>query len=431
MTQTRPPWRWVLLLCGLYLMSGMVDHDPWKTEDARHIAIAYGFFIGRDSWIPHLAGVVWPSAEPLYYWLAAATAWLTRGVLPFHEGARLASAVFGAIALVGLENAARHGFHKIEGIAPLLAIGTLGLLTLHEAQPAVATLAAASVVYWGMAQCRNHSVIGAFITGTGLGAGFLSGGFLMLPPLLPLLFLEHRRPQIVLLAMIFAVPWIAGWMIALAYAAPTFLEAWWRLEIEGLSAWHRPTLAHLKLLIWFTWPVLPLAFWSIWVNRRRLHSLLLPLVGSLCALLWFLAHEARYTLALPLLIPLVLLASDGSIRLRRGAASAWDWFGCVTFTGAMGLIWLGASALLLEWPTQIARNFAKLAPGFHAEISIMALMMGCGVTFVWGWLLIKLPRSPWRPVGRWASGVTLSWALLTLLWMPWINAYKVGRHLIP
>ncbi|MDP2751341.1 MAG: hypothetical protein Q8O31_01860 [Rhodocyclaceae bacterium] len=373
-------------MCGLYLLAGVVDHDPWKTEDARHIGVAYAFFTGQREWGATLAGTSpWHFAELLYYGMAVATAWLTRGWLLFHEGARLASSVFGAIALIGLTGAAQALYGQKDRwmgwITPLLLIGTLGFLTLHEAQPAMAGLAVLSLVYWGVARIQNRAVMTAFIV--------------------------------------------------LAHYAPIFLDAWWHSEgLAGALAWNIPTQAHLKLLIWFTWPALPLALWSIWLNRRRLSSLLLPLVGTLCALLWFLTHEARYTLALPLLVPLVLLAAEGSIRLKRGAASAFDWFGCVTFTGAMGLIWLGASALHLGWPTQIARNFAKLAPGFHAEASLMALMMGGVVTFIWGWHLTKLPRSPWRPVFRWASGVTLSWVLLTTLWMPWINAYKVGKHII-
>jgi len=362
----RPPLGWVLLLCGLYLITGMADHDPWKTEDARHIRIAYDFFTGKEGWLP-------PFAEPLYYWLAAATAWLTRDWLPFHAGARLASTIFGVIALVALANAAER---DEKGIAPLLAIGTLGFLTIHEAQPVVAVLAGISCIYWGLVHYRHRVVMGVLITGIGLGMFFLSGGL-------------------------------------------RFFEAGWR----------HPTWAHFKLLMWFTWPVLPLAVWSVWLNRRRLN--LLPLWGTLCALLWFLTHEARYTFALPLLVPLVLLAADGSTRLRRGAASAFDWFGGVTFTGVIGLIWLGASALLLGWPAPIARNFAKLVPGFHSEVSFVALTAGMVVTALWGWQLIKLPRSPGRPVLRWASGVTLSWVLLTVLWMPWINAYKIGKHIIP
>jgi hypothetical protein len=38
-----------------------------------------------------------------------------------------------------------------------------------------------------------------------------------------------------------------------------------------------------------------------------------------------------------------------------------------------------------------------------------------------------MPRSPWRVASRWAAGVTVMWALLAFLWMPWIDYGKTYR----
>jgi 4-amino-4-deoxy-L-arabinose transferase-like glycosyltransferase len=154
---------------------------------------------------------------------------------------------------------------------------------------------------------------------------------------------------------------------------------------------------------------------------------MLPLVGAIAAFAWFLVHEAKPLTALPMLPPLVLLASAGTERLKRGAASAWDWFGMMTFTIVAALIWLGSVAMLTGWPPKIAHNFVKLEPGFVASFSPFAVVAASAVTALWLALLIHMPRSPWRVASRWAAGLTVMWALLALLWMPWIDYGKTYR----
>ncbi|MDP2808929.1 MAG: hypothetical protein Q8O34_02140 [Rhodocyclaceae bacterium] len=434
----QPPRPWlVLLLCSVYLLAGMAGHDPWKAEDAIHLGVAHGFFAGDGDWrVPQLAGEPWPQAEPLYPWLAAATAWLSRWWLPFHDGARLASAVFGAIYLFCLAGAARalHGpqDHGAGWIAPLLAIGTLGLIVpLHEAQPATAAIAAAAAAYWGIALMPERVLAGTLLAGGGLGLGFLAGGLSAILPVAPLLLLPllGRRWPAALLSAALALILAAGWLVPLAQHFPAFLDAWWASEVSGISLRGNPRPAHAELLVWFAWPALPLALWAAWANRLQLFRSphLLPLAGALLALAWFLAHEPKPMPALPLVAPLVLLAAGGAGRLRRGAAAAFDWFGMMTFTLVLGLVWLGSSAMLAGWPPRIARNFAKLAPGFVAEVSVPALMIGLAITAMWVLLLVRLPRSSWRATSRWAGGITVMWALVTTLWLPWIDHGKTYR----
>ena len=44
---------------------------------------------------------------------------------------------------------------------------------------------------------------------------------------------------------------------------------------------------------------------------------------------------------IPLLAPLALLAYQGALGLRRGAAGALDWFGVLGFGFFAALVWLG------------------------------------------------------------------------------------------
>jgi 4-amino-4-deoxy-L-arabinose transferase-like glycosyltransferase len=429
------PWL-VVALCVVYLLAGLGGHDPWKSEDAIHLAIAHGFFTGADWSIPMVAGETWADAEPLYHWLAAVTATLTAALLPFHDGARLATAAFSGFFLVGLAATARrlYGSDAAFG-APLLAIGTLGLLVpLHEAQPAAAVLAAITGVYWGAALLSERPWAGALLMGVSLGASFLAGGMSgVLPPLTLLLMpLLQRRWLAFVVALCIGAAVAAAWPLLLARHDPAFLDTWWSAELAAISPRGGFTLGHAKWLGWFAWPVLFVAPWALWRGRRLLASppLVLPLVGVIAALAWFLAHETKVAASLPLMPPLILLAAAGTVRLRRGAASAWDWFGMMTFTIVAGLIWLGATAMLTGWPPKIANNFAKLEPGFIAQWSLPAMLVAAAATITWVMVLRRSPRSPWRVASRWAAGVTVVWVLLAALWMPWIDYGKTYRPVV-
>lgn len=428
-----PVWL-VALLSAIYLLTGLIGHDPWKTDDAIHLGIAHGILTG-DGWLlPAIAGEPWPGTAPLYHWLAAALGAVTDSWLPFHDGARLATAGFGALYLAALAGAARQ-FHDREAAlgAPLLAIGTLGLLVpIHDAQPAIAALAAGALAFWGAALLPRRPATAALMLGGGVGIAFLADGLDGLAPVLPLLILPllQRRWSAAILALVTAGALVAAWPLALLVEAPGFLELWWAEELAQLGSHASTSTANpAELLAWFAWPVLPLAAWTLWLHRHRLAepALAVPLFGAALALLWFVLHESRPLPALPLVTPLVLLAAAGSGRLRRGAANAFDWFAMTTFTLVALLIWLGASAMWTGWPQKIARNFAKLEPGFVGEFSLFGLAAALAATALWLALLVRLPRSPWRAASRWAGGVTVLWALLMALWLPWIDYGKTYR----
>src|SRR3989475_8912272 len=66
---------------------------------------------------------------------------------------------------------------------------------------------------------------------------------------------------------------------------------------------------------------------------------------------------------LTLLAPLALLASQGVLTLRRGAAAALDWFGVISFAFFVGLFWLGYMGMMTGVPPRGAAHFVPPAPG--------------------------------------------------------------------
>lgn len=419
------------LLAALWLLTGNIGHDPWKTEDAIHIGIAFGF--ARDGYglVPQVAGEVWLHTAPLYHWVAAGLGRLLGELLPFHDAARLATSLFGAIYLLALGAAARTAHGAAAGrIAPLVAIGTLGLLLpLHEAQPAVAGLACAALAYWGASLLQADRRIGCLWLGLGIGLAFPAhglAGLVMVAAVLPAPILR-RRPADLLLTLVIALPLAAAWPLALYQSSPEQWLAWWQNEFaEATRARGLPENRHWEQILWATWPALPLALWSLWLLRRESGKTGFSLLGIAIALFWFLSGSSRLLALLPLMTPLILLAAAGTDSLRRGAANAFDWFALMTFSFAAGLIWLGASAQALDWPPQIARNFEKLAPGFQPDYS--PILIAAAVAATLAWLLIwRLPRAGWRASLHWAAGATLMWVLVVALWMDWIDHGKSYR----
>lgn len=422
----------VVAIALVYLLAGIASHDPWKSEDAIHIGIAHGFASNGNWLLPQIGGEPWAHTAPLYHWTAALLGKLLAGVLEFHNAARLATAVYGAIFLLALAGTAHSLYGKAASLnAILLAIGTLGLLApLHEAQPAAAGLSCAALAYRGAALVLENRRYGAWLMGIGIGIALPAHGLVGLLMAAPVLLAStfSRRWHATGVALLVALPLMAIWPVMLIMQSPEAWTNWWRNEIaETFINRGLPDIGHVEQLAWAAWPILPIALWSLWLNKKTLGHPVLPLAGTLLGFLWYLSGPNRTLNLLPLLLPLTLLAAAGADRLRRGAANAFDWFGFVTFTSAASLIWLGAAAQSLNWPPRIARNFEKLAPGHEAHYALPVLIFGLLLTLVW-LLSWRLPRASWRPSLRWAAGMTLMWSLTSCFWLSWLDHAKSYRQ---
>lgn len=421
--------RLLCLLCAVYLLTGLLDHDLWKYEDAVHLGVAWDM-ARNNHWLqPQLAGEAWREA-PLYYWLAAALGKLLGGLLDFHNAARLATALFGAIVLYAIGRASGFilaGEHlggtvraRFDAAAPLILISAPGLLLpMHDAQPMIAVLAGHALAYWGMAQLP-HQRSGGLILGAGLVLAALAGGLDALLPLLPLILLPllHAawRTRTALAALLAAIA-VGGALIAAAVV--------W-LRVPGLSPFApQAGRDHLDLLAWYAWPALPIALWSVWLHRRQPGLIALSLLGSIGALVWFLlCSEARNLPALPLLLPLALLAAAGAGRLRRGAANAIDWFGMMTFSLLGIFLWLAEAALLTGTPPKLHKNITRLIPGYDNELSVTAWIFAAAISILWLLIIFGSKRSPWRGTTHWACGMILIWCLFAALWIPAVDYGK-------
>jgi 4-amino-4-deoxy-L-arabinose transferase-like glycosyltransferase len=447
----------LLILVAIWLLPGLIGHDPWKNDDAIGIGIAHQFASHGDWLLPRLAGEHYAEDGPLFYWIAAAFARLLDGLLAQHDAVRLAGGAFIAVTLVFLRLAGR-AFHEKDRFdndsrgddskrrgdgVMLMFMGCTGLLLhAHEAISETALLAGLACAYYGAGLVGKRPYAAGLALGCGLGAAFLATGFLHILPFLiallaaPLLVPDWRSRNAGLAlacTALILVPWLATWP-ALLYVRSSELFAAWLHKGSLAALAQAPSLdaatQALRTLAWFAWPAWPIALWALWLYRRKPSSAavalpLIALIAELC--LTVLARPQGELPLLPLLLPLSLLGAQVLSDLRRGAANALAWFGAMTFSLLGGLIWLGYLALQTGFPPRIAANAVRIEPGFVSHFAWLPLIAAIAITLAWIALLWRSENASQRCVTFWAAGLALFWALAMLLWLPWIDYGKSYR----
>jgi 4-amino-4-deoxy-L-arabinose transferase-like glycosyltransferase len=439
-----PARGWPLaLLLVLYIVPGLIGHDPWKVEDATAFGVIFDM-LQRGNWLtPSIAGQAYPHA-PLYYWIAAACGKPLSWLLPLPDAVRLSSGLF-TFMILGFAHLAARALHGRDYAvaAPLVLAGSIGFLVhAHQTQPMLITLATHFAAYWALARLDRQPGRAALILGLALGIGMLGNGLASMALLLPVAFFafalssnKQKTGPALLGSLLLSAAILLLWLLPLNLYAPKYLSDWWQLEQDPLGSPADPlaaALGYLAMLPWYAWPAVPLAGWTLWSKRRLLNTpaLALPLLGFFSTWLGLsLLYEARSVPALLLLPPLVLLAVPGLPSLRRGAANAMDWFGMMTFTLFAGLIWVGWCAMVFGWPERLARQVVRLEPGFVGSFSALPFLLALLATAAWGGLIASSPRSPFRGMTHWAAGVTLFWLLAGALWLPWVEYGKTYRPL--
>lgn len=439
---------WVIVLCTLWTLLGLVGHDPWKSDEAYNFGLVYSILQGSDWVIPRLAGEPFMEKPPLYYLTSAALAKLLSGWLPLHDGARLASGLYMGLALIFTGMTARELWGRGYGrISVLIMIACLGLVVrTHQIITDTALLAGVALALYGLALAPRRPVIAGIIIGSGMGIGFMSKGLfepgvIAITALsLPLLSQTWRsRGYALCLAITFiaALPWLTIWPLLLYQRAPELFSEWlWANNLNLLTS-TTPLFAsdepgyYFTILLWFAWPALPLALWTLWRHNWKegfIPAIALPLTAFLVILLVLsTAGMTQDVYALPLLPPLAILAATAVNSLRRGAANSLDWFSVMTFSLFAGLLWLGWVATLTGHPVEVAHWFDKRQPGYIVHFNGLALFLSIALSATWLAVIARMKRGALRGIVNSALGITMAWGLLATIWLPWLDADKSYR----
>lgn len=444
---TRTKALFLALLCAIWVLTGLVGHDPWKPEDAHSFGIVYDILRSGDWLVPSLAGEPYLDKPPLFFLTAATFAKLFSPWLALHDGARLASGFYTALTLLFTGLAGRELFGGGRGwAAAVILIGCLGMLvTAHQMVTDLALLTGCAMMQYGFTLSHRRPQQAGLLLGTGLGVGFMAKGFIA-----PMLFLLIGGAMLIFrnwrvrpyytsmgLAALAALPWLVVWPGLLYLHSPQMFVEWaWTNNIGRWFDYARggdydEALYYVRILPWFAWPALPLAAWAVWQARSKVWHTIefqLPLTSFLVMLVTLsLVPNIKDIFALPMLLPLALLATAALSTLRRGAANALDWFGIMTFGLLAILMWWGWTGLLLDNSAKITQLLKEYQPGFQPTVHAPTFWIALAATFLWIVLVWRVGRSMRRAVTNWAAGVTLIWVLAMTIWLPWLDSGKSYR----
>jgi 4-amino-4-deoxy-L-arabinose transferase-like glycosyltransferase len=430
--------RLLLLLCLLWVGLGLVGHHPWKPEEAQTISAVEHLLEGGSWAIPSVAGVPTLHNPPLYHLSAALSGWLLSPWLSLHDAARLVTGFWMGLTLLMVGMTGREMWGMGEGRqTSFIFLGSIGLIySAHTLTPEVAGLAGCATAFYGLALARRRPWRASPLIGSGLGIAFLSTGLLKpgiilaTAVLLPVLFNNWRRKSYfasLATGLLIAIPWFGIWLLYAWQQSPDMLQTW---LVSGRHGFDNNNLPYfLEMLSWFAWPALPLAAWSIWHYRSNLlqrpqFQLALTLLLVMLLMLGM-GAESRDVNALPFLLPLAVMGSAAIDQLRRGAASALDWFGIMMFGFFGFLVWLGWFAMMSGMPARLAARMHKLSEAYVPHFSWVAFIAATAITMVWLLVVFKAnKRSNRAAVTDWAVGITMVWGLLMTLWLPWLDATK-------
>lgn len=427
----------LLLLCAIWVLFGLIGHAPWKPLESTGISIIKGIIEGGSLIAPLAAGESSLTSPPLYYLTAAASAQLFSPVLSMHDGARLFNAVWITIILLMVGMTGRELWVRGVGRhATFIMIGTIGLvMNAHSLNAEVASMASAATGFYALALCKRRPWRASALLGMALATAFLSTGIITplillgTALLLPLLFSAWRTKsyaKVLVTAAIIATPLISGWLMLLYVQHPALFTQW-LADSRDIFEFNNH-FYFLRMQLWYAWPALPLALWGLWRNRDKLFSKpkfqLIIVFFACCLLLLGFGASSKDIHAMPLLLPLVALGAGSVEHLKRGAASALNWFG-ITLFGVIGfLIWLGWIAMATGHPAKIKERMLFLSGATSVDVQWFMLLPAILVTAIWLFTCVRSKQGNRSTVTNWAVGMTFGWSLLMTLWLPWIDSAK-------
>lgn len=477
-TSTMP--RYLLVaITAIYGLIGLFGRDPWKTDDAVGFGMMWHLVNSPiEQWVlPHLEGRYEIVTGPLPYWLGAFFIELFGGILGAHPASGLYSAfcfflscaalwhacyLLGrrkevqpvAFALGGQPEPKDYG-RTLADSALMIFLACVGLtLKVHETTPALAQLLGICMVLYGTVRGLDMPSQGGFWAGLGIAVIGLSGPlwllfFVLLGLLASILLCEvksHARWLGItsLIAMCGLCIWPLSWLATglSSEQMSLIMQAWWGSEnFQPLPS--QTSLGFVaRNLVLFSWPVWPLAIWSLGYWRQGanypLGGIRNPHMAFTLGLLVFLflyqvfqvvPSDQSFTLIIP---PMVVLACFSLPIIKRSVISFIDWFALLTFTILGIFIWLMWFAMMTQTPASLAKNIAKKVPGFIPEFSWIGFIVALTATILWlaivRWRTSRAPKAIWRAVVISAAGTTLTWVLLMTLWLPTINYAKTYRQ---
>jgi 4-amino-4-deoxy-L-arabinose transferase-like glycosyltransferase len=454
-------------LATAYIVSGLFGRDPWKTDDVLSLATMISALRGDGAgWLVlHVGALDLPQDGPLVSWVGAFFIYVLGPWLGEISASRVVNVLWFSLTMTSIwygtyllgrrteaqplplpfggEPTVKDYGRLLADTATLLWLATIGILQrLHETSVVPANVAFHALVFYSLARMLDKPKMGASCLAIALAGCFLTRAWPgVIPVLLAVLFALHPRSGLwprrkwVVGAVALASVLILFWWVPTQHLHPTWFTAWshWNAAHFGVPD-YETALRPLRDLPWFLWPIWPLACLAIWQWRRWVTAphIWVPLAVVLGVLLTLPvltnSGEPEYML---FAAPLAVLAAFALPTMRRGVINTLDWFALMCFSVTVLCVWGGWAALHFKVPKQISLNIARLTTGYEPHIEWWSVLAAIFATLCWVGIVIW--RLRWNPTVLWrgsmlcASGVTITWVLLVLLWMPAVDYVRSYR----
>jgi 4-amino-4-deoxy-L-arabinose transferase-like glycosyltransferase len=451
--KTVPKTVLLCFLCACWVLPGLFNHEPWKADEPYSLGMVCHILQTGDWVVPTVAGEPFMEKPPLFYLTAAFFARLFSPVLPLHDGARLASGFFILLAFLFAGLAGKRLWGPGQGVTTVaLLLGSAGLLlNAHQLITDTALFAGCSIAIFGLVIAEGRPIAGGIWLGLGVGVGFLSKGLLapgifgLASLLLPVLFPSWRTRKYALclgVALLAALPLLTVWPIALYLRSPGLFREWLWVNNFGrffgfVHLGPPKTGTYLLLLLYFAFPAYLLAAWALWRKarggRREMTSIAVPLVVFLVMLAVLeLSSDGRDLYALPLLLPLSMLAASAVPTLPRWSSAILDRLGTAVFPVVILTLWVGGFALNTGHPVALADWLHRTHPAYVPSFRPLAFVVAILFTVLW---FLLLPRNSGKPDGEravlsWATGMSLAWGIAMAILLPWLDAGNSYRSMM-
>jgi 4-amino-4-deoxy-L-arabinose transferase-like glycosyltransferase len=429
----------LLVLCAVWLCMGLVGHAPWKPFESQSISTIKNILDTGNLLAPTAVSNNKITNPPLFYLSAAVIGKFLSPILPLHDAARIATGLWMIITLLMTGMTGREmwgvGFGRQ---TTFVFIGSLGLvLSAHTLMPAVSALTGLAASFYALSLAKRRPYRASILLGLGIGLSFLSTGLqpiviiLATSLILPCLFSLWRTAsyaKVIAMALLISSPFLMLWPMLCQYFYPDALNQWWASSLAQFK--QNNHLYFVRTLLWHAWPALPLAIWGLWRYRAQLLNkprFQLILTFFVVALIVIGLGDDKEIFALPLLLPLTAMAGGCIETLKRGTASALNWFGLILFGLISALIWLGWLAMITGSPAKIKTRLAYLSGLQQLDFNIIAFVIALAMSLVWVFAILRSQHSNRSSATNWAIGMTCVWTLLMTLWLPMIDSARSYR----
>ena len=445
-----PFWLTSVIAC-IWIVSGLIGHDPWKSEEA--ILTGQLFLlktsIGSFPFSAIFSGEL--NNYPIFSWISLTIESVTSGVMPFHDGIRLSMGIWLLLTTIFVSRTAGELWGAVASwAAPLILIGSVGLLVkAHQLSLTTPFLATMSIGLYALAIAPRRSIVG----GVWLGIALVSTAFLSRIEYLVLIVTitvtmialspryRSRRFGITILTSLFvALVSLAAFAALLLWIGGSqTLSYWINLQGESLNHLLVPTQSRdhaylLRTFFWFCWPGWIFCIWSLWSEGKtglEKKELQLPLISLVVTILFLCVRGSNSEIENSLvLLPIALLASIAVSRLPRGIANSFYWFSIMSGIAFVFIAWVYFSASYFGVPTRLFEHLSRLHPLYVSQDHTWKILVATMVGIIWLGLLFNIKRIPARPILIWTLTFTMGWLTAVILLFSWIDSRKTYKPVI-